>query len=327
MTVLVTGAGGFLGGHVVRRLVAAGVPVRGLDLTTPMDLPSATDWVEGSVLDADLLAKAFQGVDRVIHAAAIAALWSPGRFDFDRVNVVGTCRVLAEARRAGARTVLVSSYTTLVGRDTLPGARLDETIEVVPNRLLGLYPRSKRQAELAALAAAAAGQPVTIVLPSAPVGAGDINLTPPAKMLADLAAGRTPALLDCTLNLVDVAAVADTVIAALDRGKTGQRYLLSGEDIRMRDLATLIAGLGGKPAPRATVPLWLALAAARAEALVARVTKRPPTAPLTGVRLAARPCLFDNTRAREELGFAPRPLRTALAEALVWLREAGHVQG
>ncbi len=117
--------------------------------------------------------------------------------------------MLAAARRARARSCHVSSYVTLVGRDAARGAMLDETVEVPPSRLLGDYPRTKRQAELFALSAAAAGQRVTIVMPSAPVGAGDANLTPPTRMLRDLAAGRTPALLDCLLNLVDVEAVAD----------------------------------------------------------------------------------------------------------------------
>src|SRR5699024_7088016 len=118
----------------------------------------------------------------------------------------------------GARTVLISSYVTLVSRQARGGAMLDETVEAPPSHLLGPYPRTKRQAELFALSAAATGQPVTIVMPSAPVGAGDANLTPPTRLLCDLATGRTPALLDCLLNLVDVGAVADAAIAAREFG-------------------------------------------------------------------------------------------------------------
>jgi dihydroflavonol-4-reductase len=325
VTTLVTGAGGFIGGHLVRRLAAEGEPVRALDIAWASPPPPRAERVTASILDPDALAAAMQGIRHVVHAAAIAQLWSPGRFDYDRVNGLGTARVLAAARRAGARTVLVSSYLTLVARDTAPGALLDETVEVPPSRLLGDYPRTKRQAELFALSAAAAGQPVTIVMPSAPVGAGDASLTPPTGMLRDLAAGRTPALVDCTLNLVDVEAVADAIIAARERGASGERYLLTGEDLPMRAVADAVARATGRPAPRRTVPIGVALAAARAEAAWARLTGRPPTAPLTGVRLAARPCRFHSGKARAALGFAPRPFETCLAEALAWLREAGHL--
>ncbi|MEM1297740.1 MAG: NAD-dependent epimerase/dehydratase family protein [Pseudomonadota bacterium] len=325
MTTLVTGAAGFLGGLVMRKLAAAGEPVRGFDLLQPASLPKGAEFSQGSVLDPDAVADATQSARHIIHAAAIASLWSPGRFDYDRVNVVGACRVLAAARRAGAKTVHVSSFTTLIRRDTPKGALLDESAEHVPNHLLGPYPRSKRQAELAALAAAAAGQEVTILLPAAPVGAGDVNLTPPSRMIRDLAGGKTPALLDCTLNLVDADAVADAIIAARTNGASGERYLLGGEDLPMRTVADMIAEVSGTPAPRRAVPHSVAMIAARVEALLSRMTKRPPTAPLTGVKLAAHPVTLDSSKAREALEFQPRPVREALTEAIVWLRAKGHL--
>jgi dihydroflavonol-4-reductase len=326
VTTLVTGAGGFIGGHVVRRLAAAGEPVRALDIAWGAPPQAQVERVTASILDPDALAAAMAGVRAVVHAAAIAQLWTRGRFDYDRVNGIGTARVLAAARRARATVVHVSSYVTLVGRDAAPGAMLDETVEVPPSRLLGDYPRTKRQAELFALSAAAVGQRVVIVMPSAPVGQGDASLTPPTRMLRDLAAGRTPALLDCRLNLVDVGAVADAILAARDRGASGERYLLTGEDLTMREVAEAVARRTGRPAPRRTVPVRVALAAARAEAAWARLTGRPPTAPLTGVRLAGKSCRFDSAKARAALGFAPRPFETCLAEALAWLRAAGHCQ-
>lgn len=325
MTTLVTGAAGFLGGLVMRKLAAAGEPVRGFDIVPLRALPDGAEFTQGSVLEPDAVADAMRGAEHVVHAAAIASLWSPGRFDFDRVNVVGTCRVLAAARRAGARTVHVSSFTTLISRDTTPGTELNESAEHVPNHLLGPYPRSKRQAELSALAAAAAGQPVTIVLPAAPVGAGDVNLTPPARMIRDLAAGKTPALLDCTLNLVDADAVADAIIVARTAGASGERYLLGGDDLPMRMVADMIAELSGIPAPRRSVPLAIAMMAARVEGLLSAVAKRAPTAPLTGVKLAAHPVTLDNSKARETLGFQPRSVRDALGEAVAWLRAEGHL--
>lgn len=317
MTVLVTGAGGFLGGHLCRKLRAEGRSVRGYDLHYPGG--AHEDDVSGSILDPEALSAAFAGVTGVIHAAAIAQLWTPGRFDYDRVNGVGTCRVLAETRRADVSFVMVSSYTTLVGADAADGSVLDETEEIVPNRLCGRYPRSKRQAELFVQAAAGTGMRVCIVMPSAPVGIGDCNLTPPSGMIRDLALGRIPALMDCLLDLVDVEAVADATIAALEQGKPGKRYLLSGEAISLPELADKVSAISGKPSPKARVPIWVALAAARAEALISRFTKKPPKAPLTGVRLAARRVTFSSERAREELGFAPRPLEQILPEAVAWL--------
>jgi dihydroflavonol-4-reductase len=320
---LVTGAGGFLGGHLVAALAARGEAVRALDLAFPAPLPGGTERIEGSILDPTVLARASRGASAVIHCAAVTDLWAPRPVIYDRVNTRGTCEVLAAARRAGARVVHVSSYTTLVAASTPDGATLDETAEHPPSHLLGPYPRTKREAELFAQAAAQMGQEVVIVLPSAPVGPGDWRMTPPSRMIRDLAAGRIPALLDCLLNLVDVRALAEGVIAARDRGRGGERYLLTGEDLTMAALAAEIARLTGTPPPRRRVPLAVALAAARAEAAIAALTGRPPVVPLTGVRLAARRVRFSSARARRELGFAPPPVAQALSDAIAWMRSAG----
>lgn len=315
MKVLVTGAAGFLGGHLLADLATQGHDTRGMDLAD-----GNGDWVAGSILDSEAMDRAVRGVDLVLHGAAITDLWAPERFAYDRVNVVGTCRVLAAARRAGARTVLISSYTTLVAADTARDAILDESVEVPPNRLLGPYPASKRQAELAALSAAEAGQDVVIVLPGAPIGEGDDRPTPPGRMILDLMAGRLPALLACTLNLVDVKAVARATIMAGIRGENGARYLLTGDDVPITEFAGLVAETSGAAAPTRRVPYALAWTAAAVGAGWARLTGRPPRAPMTGVRLAGRPCGFDNTRAREALGFAPRHVAACVAEAVHWYR-------
>lgn len=325
MTTLVTGAGGFLGGHVIRVLAEAGEPVRALDLTFPLALPNGVEKVEASVLDPDALAQAAKGARTIIHAAANASLWARGRFAHDRINVAGTCRVMAVARKTGARVIHVSSFTTLVAHDAPDGAVLNESAEIPPSRLLGPYPKSKRQAELVVLSGVAADTDALIVMPAAPIGGFDVNLTPPAEMLRDLATGKTPALVECMLNLVDARAVASSIVAARDMGRTGERYLLAGTDIRMHDLADLVTGITGEPAPRFTVPISVALAAARVEGVIADLTGNPPKAPLTGVRLAARRCLFDNAKAISELGFAPRPIETCVEEAIAWMRDAGHV--
>jgi dihydroflavonol-4-reductase len=320
---LVTGAGGFLGGHVVAALLARGEAARALDIAFPVAPAPEAERIDGSILDEDLLGRAAAGAQAVIHCAAVADLWVPQNIAYHRVNMRGTCEVLIAARRAGARVVHVSSYVTLIGGPDRGEVTLDETVELTPSDMLGRYPRSKREAELAALSAARMGQDVVIVQPSAPVGPGDHRLTPPSRMIRDLAAGKTPAVLDCLLNLVDVRALAEGVLAARDEGRTGERYLLTGEDLAMSEVASKVAALAGVAAPRFTVPHWLALAAARVEAGVSALTKRPPTAPPTGVRLAGRRVRFDNSKARDELGFAPPPVDQALADAVDWMRGTG----
>lgn len=324
---LVTGAGGFLGAHVVAALAQRGEAVRALDLTFPTPLPDGVaggvERIEGSILDPELMARVAEDTAAVIHCAAVTDLWARPRVIYDRVNTRGTCEALAAARHAGARVVHVSSYMTLVGGPDAGEVTLDETMELPPSNMLGRYPRTKREAELFALAAARMGQEVVVVMPSAPVGPGDWRLTPPMRMIRDLAAGRTPALLDCLINLVDVRAVAEGVIAARDRGRSGERYLLTGEDLEMAEIAARVAVLAGVRPPRLRVPLGLALAAARAEAAVATLTGRPPAAPLTGVRLAARRVRFSSAKARADLGFSPPPVDAALKDAMDWMREAG----
>jgi dihydroflavonol-4-reductase len=320
---LVTGAGGFLGGHVMAALAARGEAVRALDIAYPATLPEGVERIEGSILDEDLMGRAAAGAGAVIHCAAVADLWAPRNLVYHRVNMRGTCEVLIAARKARARMVHVSSYVTLIGGPDKGEVVLDETVELPPSAMLGPYPRSKRESELAALSAARMGQEVVIVQPSAPVGPGDHRLTPPSRMIRDLAAGKTPAVLDCLLNLVDVRSLTEGVIAARDKGRSGERYLLTGEDMAMAEVAAKVAALAGVAAPRIQVPHWLALAAARIEAGVAAVTKRPPSAPLTGVRLAGQRVRFDNAKAREELGFAPPPVDQALADAVAWMRGAG----
>jgi len=322
---LVTGAGGFLGGHVVAALAARGEAVRALDITFPAPLPEEVERVEASILDTARLSAAAAGTGEVIHCAAVTDLWIPRRVLYDRVNTRGTCEVLIAARQAGARMVHVSSHLTLIGRAEggvgHGETTVDEMVELTPSETLGPYPRTKREAELAVLSAAKMGQEAVIVLPSAPIGPGDHRPTPAGRMIRALAAGGVPALPEALVNLVDVRALADGVIAARDRGRSGVRYLLTGEDMELTDLAAQVARLAGTSAPRFRAPPWMVQAAARTEAGIARLTGRAPRLPLTAARLAARRVRFSNAKARAELGFAQPPVDAALAEAVACLRE------
>lgn len=324
MKVAVTGAAGFLGRHLVRLLAARGDSPVAIDLGFDPPLDPAVPCHRASVTDRAAMERALTGADAVIHAAAITGLWARDAAAFERVNAGGTATVLAAAQAAGlARAVYVSSFVTLISGPRGHRAReVDETLELPPEAMLGPYPRSKRLGELIARAA---GIPTAIVQPPAPIGPGDHAPTPPTKLLADLANGTLPAMIACTWNLVDIRALAEGVLAALDRGQPGRRYLLSGENLSTDGFLGCFAAVSGVAGPRARVPYGLAYAAAWAEERIAGLTGRPPNAPLTGLRLAGPALRFSNARAVRELGFAPPPIDTALRDGLLWLRAQGRL--
>ncbi len=316
MTILVTGGAGFVGRAVVRALLARGEKVRVLDVAADPPLPLGVDLRLGSVTDAVSVSQALVGVEAVIHLAALAHLWLPDPQAYQRVNVRGTEVVLSKAMNAGVpRLVHCSSYVTLIGRSTRRGTPLDPAAPGLPvEQMLGPYPLSKRQSEQVAEGYAAQGLPVSIVQPTAPLGPEDYRRTPPTQMVRDLSAGRIPAMLEGMLNLVDVRDVAQGVLAALDRGEPGRRYVLAGQDLRTADLLALVGGVSGRRMPRARVPAAVALLAARAEA---QFPRRQPKAPLSGVQLAVRQGPIIAEPSREALGLpAPRSLEEAVREAL-----------
>ncbi|MEM6679380.1 MAG: NAD-dependent epimerase/dehydratase family protein [Pseudomonadota bacterium] len=321
--ILVTGANGFLGRHLVTLLLGRGYSVIALDLAFTPGMPVAAEYVTGTVTNRALVEELVARSAGVIHAAAIAHLWAPHPGAHDAVNREGTVVMAEAALKAGVRLLLVSSYTALVTRETARGALLSEAARPAPEALLGPYPASKRAAEMAVEAAAERGLDAVTVLPSAPVGPGDRAPTPPGRMILDFARGATPALVDTRLDLVDVRALADGILRAFEQAPAGGRYLLSGEEMSLASLAGIVAEAAGVRAPRARVPFALAFATAHVEDLIARATGRAPTAPLTGVRLAARSIRLDNSAAREALGYAPPPVRGAVADAVAWFRAEG----
>ena len=316
---LVTGGLGFIGRHLVEALVGRGMSVRVLDLQAPERPRPGVDYRTGSITDAGTVAAAMDGVGRVFHLAARAGLWAADPAEMLAVNQQGTRNVLEAAERAGVeRLVHCSTESILKSRLRDPDSGLiDETVQPPEAEMCGAYCVAKLRAEQEALAAARRGLPVVVVNPSVPVGPGDVNLTPPARMLLGFLNGRFPAYLDSTLNLVDARDVAEGHLRAAERGRVGERYLLGNENIRLADLLGLLEELTGLAMPRRRVPYWLAFTASTVQEWVSdHFTRRPPTAPLTGVRLARTPMRFDNRKAREELGLAFRPLRESLADAV-----------
>lgn len=324
MTDLVTGGAGFIGRHVVTALRAKGRTVRVLDVSAEPGLPPGISCLRGSVTDREAVRAALDGVDRVFHLAAIPHLWARDRRVFDAVNAGGTRIVLEEARRAGIGCLVHTSTDAILLADY--GRIADETVAVTEAGMPGPYCLSKLRAEQAARQAAEAGMHVVIVNPTVPVGPGDASETPPTRMLLDFLNGRTPAFLDCTLNLVDVRDVAYGHLLAASRGRAGERYILGGETVSLAGLLVALERLSGYRMPRRRIPYWLALAAAHVdEAIADRLTGRPPRAPLTGVRLARRLGPLSTAKAHRDLGFASRPLCDSLRDFLAWARETGRI--
>jgi dihydroflavonol-4-reductase len=318
---LVTGGGGFVGKHLVAKLRARGERVRSFDLAAPAHHGD----MQGSITDADAVARAMENVTSVFHLAGNAQLWSRDASVFDTVNYQGTKIVAAAAKAAGARLVHCSSLTTLVSRKMPIGASsADEEVRWSPGDMLGAYPRSKLLAEMAVEAGVSTGLDAVIALPTEPLGSGDDSLTPPTQMILDFANGKTPAYIDCVLNFVPVDSLADGLIAARERGRRGQRYLLGGDNIPLARLLAMIENLSGRPAPKTKMPYWVALAAGAVDTgLVSALTGKPPKAPLTGVRLAGRQVSFSSEKAVRELGWRAAPVEPALKAMLNWARGKG----
>jgi dihydroflavonol-4-reductase len=313
MKALVTGAGGFIGSHVVDALIAAGAEVRGFDLR---EAPGANEFVVGDILEPDVLSRALSGCDAVFH---LAAAYSYDRADaalMERVNVAGTKALLDAALRGSrARRIVHTSSCATCG--PVAGRPATEADSPSAWEMRVAYKRTKRDGEALAIAAAGHGAEVVIVNPTTPVGPGDRRPTPTGKMVADVARGRARAYLArSALNIVAVEDVAAGHVLAFEHGHAGQRYLLGGENMAMRDVFAAIATASGRAAPRVPIPWSVVYAAARASDPAFRLLGREPKLmKLDEVRVARWPMTFDDRLARQELGYTSRPAATALADA------------
>ena len=318
---LVTGGAGFIGQHLVRALAVRGDFVRVLDRAAPPERLAGVEFVQASVLDRAAVDRALDGIDCVYHLAAIAHLWVADRADFDRVNRIGTETVLSAARQRAVRRFVHCSTEAVLLPAHRAGTMIDETVSVDPAELAGPYTRSKYFAEQAALAAARAGMSVVVVNPTLPIGLGDDGMTPPTAMLCQYLDGKMPLALDFVLNLVDVRDLAAGMILAAEHGRSGERYILGGENMSLKQLAGTLDRITGRRAVKAWIPGALALAAGIATEWIANtVTGRMPVATAEGVRLALRSAPLDSSKARAELGYAPRPIARALASTVPGLR-------
>jgi len=320
--VVVTGGAGFIGSHLVDRLAAAGRRVRVVERpgADASHLPPGVEVVRADIRDAGATRRALAGAREVYHLAANPNLWAADRGEFDAINYRGTVHVLDAALGAGAGRVLHVSTESILTRARPAAGPIAEDAEVRLSDAVGPYCRSKLRAEDAAMAMARSGAPVLIVNPTMPVGPGDRGVSPPTRLIRDFLRGRLPAVMDCTLNLIDVRDVADGLVLAMSRARPGRRYLLGGENLTLVELLGILSEMTGVPVPRWRVPYAIGLAIAHASEFWAdRVTHRTPRATVTGVRLTRRTMHFDPSRSLAELGLVPRPVRESLADAVAWL--------
>jgi dihydroflavonol-4-reductase len=313
---LVTGGSGFIGQHLVTTLLAHGRRVRILDLRPPRSA-TAVQYVQGSILDPELLQAALDDVDEVYHLAGLPGMWTQRKDDFHAVNAQGTATVIAAARKRGVSRLLHCSTESILFRPSCTASALAEDVSVTLDQMPGVYTRSKMLGEQQALQAAASGFPVVIANPTMPIGPPNGNLTPPTLMLQYFLKRRVQIYLDFIMNLVDVRDVAMGLLLAMERGQTGQRYILGGENISLKKLLAIVGVISGRRAVRIPIPAVVAqTTAAVFEFIADHVTHTPPAGTVEGVRIASRSQALSIEKARRELGYAPRPIGGALEEAL-----------
>jgi dihydroflavonol-4-reductase len=325
MRALVTGATGFVGAAVARALLHGGHQVRALVRPTSdrRNLAAlSVECVAGDLTDAASLGRAAVGCDAVFHVAADYRLGAPRPQELYQANVEGTRNVLNAARAAGVGRIVYTSSVATIGipADGTPGT---EATPVALTDMVGHYKRSKFLAEELAREAARAGLPVVIVNPSTPVGPGDVKPTPTGLMVRDAACGRMPAYVDTGLNIVHVDDVAAGHLLAFERGRTGESYILGGEDMTLREILADIARQVGRRPPWVRLPARALLPVAVVAEGLARLTGGSTRITVEGVRLAHKRMFFSSDKAARELGYRWRPASAAFADALEWLREQG----
>lgn len=327
MISLVTGASGFVGSHVARYLLDRGEQVR--VLVRPQSSLNAIDGmplekVYGDLRNPSSLEPAVKGVDRIFHVAADYRLGVLNPQEIYDANVAGTRNLLEAAKRAEVRRIIVTSSvaTIAVDRgDTLPNEETNAQLE----EMIGHYKRSKYMAEKEALSAARAGTPVVVVNPTTPIGPGDWKPTPTGRVIVDFLNGRMPAYVETGLNWVPVEDVARGHWMAAEKGRVGERYILGGRNMRLKEILDLLAKISGRPSPRVRLPHAVAMAAGYADQFFSRVLNRQPRIPLEGVRMARHKMFVDCSKASGELGFEAGPIEPALERAVAWFEQNGYV--
>lgn len=327
MKVFVTGATGFVGSHVARLLHEQGADLRLLVRSTSRtDLIDALpgDRVTGDLGDADALRHVIEGCDFVFHVAADYRLWARDSAAMYRTNVEGTRAIIQAAQQAGVRRVVYTSSVATIGflKD---GGPADEESPVSLADMIGHYKRSKFLAEQVALAAGKAGAPVVMVNPTAPVGEQDIKPTPTGRILLDFLRRKFPAYVETGLNLVDVREVARGHLAAMERARPGERYVLGGENLTLKQVLDQLAAITGLPAPRIKLPYGVALVSGAADTFITGLLlRREPRVTLDAVRMGRKKMWASSAKAERELAWRMVPVNDALRRACEWFVSRGY---
>jgi dihydroflavonol-4-reductase len=329
--VLVTGATGFIGSAVTRRLLERGQEV--VTLVEPnVDAGNLegldVKQVVGDLRRADDVRQVVSGCRAVFHVAALYRFWARDPSAFYAINVEGTRNVLGAATEAGVERLVYTSTVGTLGLEHVTDGTTAADERSFPDvrHLYGSYKRSKYVAEHEVLRAIAEGLPASIVMPTFPLGPGDRAPTPTGQLVLDYLNGRVPGFVDTILNVAHVDDVAAGQLLALERGHNGRSYILGGENLTLEQLLGELAAITGLPRARIKVPRALSLAvAAVSETVEGRILHRHPSIPLEAARMSTSQMAFDITRAREELGYAPRPATEALEASARWFVDTGMV--
>jgi len=304
-------------GADLRLLVRPGSDLRNLEQLK-------ADRVLGDLRDPASIEKAVAGCDVIFHVAADYRLWVRDPEQMYRANVDGTKAVLASARKNAVRRVVYTSSVATMGFSS-NGSAADENSAVSLDHMIGPYKRSKFMAEEVALEAGRSGMDVVVVNPSTPVGERDIKPTPTGRIIVDFLKKKFPAYVDTGLNLVDVTECARGHVAALEKGRSGERYILGGENLTLKQILDKLAAITGLPSPKVRVPYVVALATGVVDEVVTgRIFGREPRATVDAVRMGQKKMFVSSGKAERELGWKTVPVDAALRRAVEWFRGNGY---
>ena len=327
MKCFLTGATGFLGSHVARQLLARGAELRLLVRPTSRldniaDLPA--ERVVGDLRDLQSLKTGMSGCEFVFHVAADYRLWTRNGQELYDSNVEGTRNVLAAARDSGVRRVVYTSSVATMGFGN-NGRLTDEKTPVTLSNMIGDYKRSKFMAEQLAIGAARSGQNVVVVNPTTPIGERDIKPTPTGRIVLDFLRRKFPAYVDTGLNLVDVVDCAQGHLLAMEKAVPGERYILGGENLTLKQILDKLAAITGLPSPKLKLPYAVAYATGVVDTLVSgTIMRREPRVTLDSVRMGRKKMFITSAKAERELGWNPGPVDGALRRAVEWFQANGY---
>ena len=329
MTTLITGATGFVGSAVLRAAVERGIDAR--VLARPGSDRRNIDGVNCEIAEGDLndprsICAALQGCSSLFHVAADYRLWTPDPAELYRTNSDATVDLFRAAAKANVERIVYTSSVATLGNNK-DGTPADEDTPVGLSDMVGHYKRSKFVAEEAVTALIRdEGLPIVIVNPSTPVGPRDIKPTPTGRMIVEAASGRMPAYVDTGLNIAHVDDVAEGHWLAFEKGKAGERYILGGEDLPLRDILAEIAQIVGRKPPTISLPRAPLFPLAYMTEFIARVRgSGEPMLTVDSLRMSRKRMFFSSGKARSELGYSARPAVHALQDAISWFRDENYI--